>query len=594
MTEEQRMEEGRRMFQIFAARMFEQRVLTAYREKIARERQERLIQELEEETRLDVEREAKKAREAQKRKDKKRLQKQAKEEEKAKREAERAAEEAAQKALEEKRLEEQRRKKEEQRKKREAEKKAQEEERQRKEAERQKRLKEERERQAELERKQREQKEREKKKRDEAKKKEREEKEAREKELREKKAKEERERKIREEQAKREKEAAVKAERERKEKAKREEEVAQQAAQQAAAQAAAVQAAKRASQSGPTHLSPALQQPQGSPALSSPHFQVATPVVPKAPTPMRPRQSSQQGSHASSPRSQPSYLEQPPNTSISPGTIGTSHPPATPSVSSVKGLAHTPLLHHPQPSTPLSPLGGIGRGSHGASFSPMPSLNGLPTTVGGISAMGPRLPIGPEMSMYSNQPSSIGGQYQGFTSPNNIPLPPGLTGPRHFGQGRGFPMDPGHAPLPFHSQPGATGPIPIPQNSQAPGTPLTRARQPSLSFENQSQTQPIARPTPIQRPGSTVPHDQLKDGSRLGRREIDELSTQLGSSALLDDSDIPLTSPLSQSLSTSIPPGPPGLGRMGFGSSSLFSDPLGGEFSSFEVATFVPADSSLN
>ena len=33
MTEEQRMEEGRRMFQIFAARMFEQRVLTAYKEK---------------------------------------------------------------------------------------------------------------------------------------------------------------------------------------------------------------------------------------------------------------------------------------------------------------------------------------------------------------------------------------------------------------------------------------------------------------------------------------------------------------------------------------------------------------------------------
>ncbi len=34
MTEEQRMEEGRRMFQIFAARMFEQRVLQAYREKV--------------------------------------------------------------------------------------------------------------------------------------------------------------------------------------------------------------------------------------------------------------------------------------------------------------------------------------------------------------------------------------------------------------------------------------------------------------------------------------------------------------------------------------------------------------------------------
>src|ERR1700722_9254955 len=42
MSEEQRMEEGRRMFQIFAARMFEQRVLTAYKEKVAKERQQKL------------------------------------------------------------------------------------------------------------------------------------------------------------------------------------------------------------------------------------------------------------------------------------------------------------------------------------------------------------------------------------------------------------------------------------------------------------------------------------------------------------------------------------------------------------------------
>ena len=34
MTEAERMEEGRRMFQIFAARMFEQRVLAAYRHKV--------------------------------------------------------------------------------------------------------------------------------------------------------------------------------------------------------------------------------------------------------------------------------------------------------------------------------------------------------------------------------------------------------------------------------------------------------------------------------------------------------------------------------------------------------------------------------
>jgi hypothetical protein len=72
MTEEQRMEEGRRMFQIFAARMFEQRVLTAYREKIAQERQQRLLEELEEEDRMKEEREQKKLREKEKKKDKKR------------------------------------------------------------------------------------------------------------------------------------------------------------------------------------------------------------------------------------------------------------------------------------------------------------------------------------------------------------------------------------------------------------------------------------------------------------------------------------------------------------------------------------------
>jgi hypothetical protein len=71
MTEEQRMEEGRRMFQIFAARMFEQRVLQAYREKVAAERQQRLLEELaEEDVRKDA-KEAKKAKEAQKRKENK-------------------------------------------------------------------------------------------------------------------------------------------------------------------------------------------------------------------------------------------------------------------------------------------------------------------------------------------------------------------------------------------------------------------------------------------------------------------------------------------------------------------------------------------
>lgn len=86
MSEAERMEEGRRMFQIFAARMFEQRVLTAYREKVrslsvvtamltmmqvASERQKQLLRELEEEERLAEEKEIKKAKENQKKKDKK-------------------------------------------------------------------------------------------------------------------------------------------------------------------------------------------------------------------------------------------------------------------------------------------------------------------------------------------------------------------------------------------------------------------------------------------------------------------------------------------------------------------------------------------
>ena len=72
MTEEQKIAEGKRMFSIFAARMFEQRVLSAYREKVAQERQQQLLQELAEEESAKSQREAKKAKENQKKKNKKR------------------------------------------------------------------------------------------------------------------------------------------------------------------------------------------------------------------------------------------------------------------------------------------------------------------------------------------------------------------------------------------------------------------------------------------------------------------------------------------------------------------------------------------
>lgn len=71
-TEEQRMEEGRRMFQIFAARMFEQRVLQAYREHVAQDRQQQLLRELEAANAETRDKAAKREREIQRKKDKKR------------------------------------------------------------------------------------------------------------------------------------------------------------------------------------------------------------------------------------------------------------------------------------------------------------------------------------------------------------------------------------------------------------------------------------------------------------------------------------------------------------------------------------------
>ncbi|CAO3573406.1 unnamed protein product [Mortierella alpina] len=156
LTKEQRMEEGRRMFQAFAARMFEQRVLSAYREKVAQERQERLLAELEEESRQEQLREERKEREKEKKRDKKRLQRQQKEEERAAKEAQRLAEEKRLLEERERKLEADRKRREEERRVKEEEKKAREEERLKKEEERKRKLKEEKAREAEKERKRKE------------------------------------------------------------------------------------------------------------------------------------------------------------------------------------------------------------------------------------------------------------------------------------------------------------------------------------------------------------------------------------------------------------------------------------------------------
>lgn len=526
MTEEQRMEEGRRMFQIFAARMFEQRVLTAYREKVAAERQRKLLDELEQEGQLDAQREAKKAREAAKKKEKKKMQKQAKDEEKAKKDAEKAAQEAAVREEQEKKLEEQRQKKEEQRKKREAERKAAEDERQRKEADKQRRAQEERERQAEAERKQREAKEREKKKREEAKLKERTEREAKEKGVRELKAKQDQERKAKEDGERKEKDTTTKP-------------------------------GHGTLKRQPIALPPGLQPPAQVSNIQSPLLPIATPMVPiKAPTPGRPRQTSHQGqqsSHASSPRSQHAMTETS-YSSASPASVAMPHTPAFGNVP-MKSQNQTPMLHHPQPSAPLSPLNQQTRNGHlpfGMNGGSGLGLNGPGVSAPGMMHNAPHMQnFGPPMT----------GQ-QRFGPPQGMPYPPGFNAPR-YGQGQ---------QMPFHSQPPMPPPISTPHVQQQ--KPISHSRQPSGSQQETAQPAPIGgnRPGPVGRPSSTTPDKQPRQvsGSKalLGDSDVDNLATHLGSKALLDDdADVPFVSSQGGAAKVNIPLGPAGSGRVPFSSS---------------------------
>ncbi|KAJ3213830.1 Stress response protein nst1 [Clydaea vesicula] len=121
LTEEQRMEEGRRMFQIFAAKMFEQRVLAAYREKVAQECAAQLLnEEAERERQLQL-REEKKQKLLEKKRLKKKLEKQKKDEEKERLERERQIEEERIRVEKEKALEAERQRREAERQKKETE-----------------------------------------------------------------------------------------------------------------------------------------------------------------------------------------------------------------------------------------------------------------------------------------------------------------------------------------------------------------------------------------------------------------------------------------------------------------------------------------
>ena len=542
------MQEGRRMFQIFAARMFEQRVLTAYREKVAAERQRKLLEELDDEDKLQAQREAKKQRDAQKKKDKKKQQQQAKAEEKAKRDAEKAEEEARLREAEEKKLEDQRRKKEEQRKKREDEKKKQDEEKAKREAERVKRQQEEQQKREDAERKARDQKAAEKARKDEARKREREEREAREKEVRDRKVQEDKEKKERETKAKAEKDT------------KSREKFAPQAAQPPP-QPQPPQITKRPSQVGMVAIPGVFPKAAPSGISSSPHTSVTTPAIPKAATPAKPRQASQQGSHASSPKQTHSQLSSAPSKSSSPNSIGPqqTNVPANKIVQKPSHQHVGPTQQLPMPATSpslqqqIQPPPGMQLPPH--------HLAGFtnPPPVGFQGFQGPQNPMVPNttgprgpMQMFQHQglPGHMQNRMNYAPGLGNVPLPPpGMVAPQ--GRGLGFPFDapgpsqppPGFAQHP-PPQPNRTSPVGQPQ--VAPGGDAQRPLMPSHSrqqsasdkerFESAA-NQPIARPAPIKRPGAVKTSGLDRQESNT---DVDDLSRHLGSSALLDDSDEPM------------------------------------------------------
>jgi hypothetical protein len=544
--------------------MFEQRVLSAYKEKVAKERQQKLIEELDEEAKQAQEEKAKKAKNAQKKKDKAAQKKQALAEEKARKEAEKAAEDAARIEAEKRRAAEQKQKTEDKRKQKEAQKKAEEEARLRKEADRQRRLHEQREKQAEVERKAREAKEREKKAKEEQRLKDKEAREQREREAQERKDKQERDKRDKEARAAKAQREAQDA-REAKERA-REERAAQKAAAAASATTSTATASapslqtqpqsqgaaqtpqpgKRSSQQHPVSVPTVLpHHPSNPTAYASPKIPVATPVIPKAPTPMRTRTKSQQHEF--------SQISSAPSQSTSVGSQNASPHPMTPVQSS------------PGPG----PFGQQRKGSEGFpgpglppshSVSPSSAQSKMPLqSTPFMQPMGIQPPPGlgqPPPHGYPNRMSHdsiFPPTFRPPPVPGMMIPPPGMNGPPG---GRGFPSGP--MPPPGFGPGSAGDQFAI---GQVPPHP-THTRQGSAGFDGLGQ--PIGRPAPIGRPGS-IGHSQSQGDF--------DLDTQgpLGSSALLGD-DEPLASDLAPgSMRSHHPPGP----RVGsFTAPSPYLDPV--------------------
>ncbi|PHH52927.1 Stress response protein nst1 [Ceratocystis fimbriata CBS 114723] len=602
-SEEQRMAEGRKMFQIFAARMFEQRVLTAYRKKLSAERSARLMEELDAEERERQEREAAKSAKQQRKREKERAKKQAAAEAKAQREAEKAAEEAAKKAEKEAQAVKARAKAEEKKRAKEAQRRAEEEERQRKEAERLHRL-------HEQERKNKEAKERQNKLREEQKQKEKEAREAKGRELREKQEqKEQKEQKEREEKEKQEVLA-----RERKAAAASAEQAKQALVAPASTAALPPSATAPVAAStiipassalpvtpskpkatlsgitpGKTPMAAVSRAPSvlGTPAAPptstrkvsitsglhnvlpmhnsnpgttyvSPKIPAVTPIMAaKVPTPIRSRAPSQQmADNSSSSAPSGSQASGAPSQNASP-LIGSSIHTSPSPLSSM--APHAPNLppavnNHFYNNQPLSPtnLGGLKAmlPTHTEQFMSRPSTVGAPPP--GLPA--PSMPPG----LYNGRPVPDG-MYSRFGSVDGISAPPGLGVPPM----KTFPAPPaGLNNMPFDAFGGMSiGNFNFGMSTDSNQPPSSgHGRQASASFDlsalgitnNKNGSNSMSKPAPIGRPGSVV------HASRSNSMPHDDVNEHLGSRALLDDAqdDILGPSPAPRQRVVSGAPGP--------------------------------------
>jgi hypothetical protein len=505
------MNEGKRMFSIFAARMFEARVLEAYREKVSQERQKELLRELEEEKEANKQKEEKKAKENQKKKDKKRyrnkarfkedpcrddcrLQKLAKEEEKAAKAAERAAEEAALKEKQRKQEEEQKRRKEEDKLKREAARKAAEEEKQRRDEERRKRLAEEKEIQVDRERRRKEKEDRQK-----AERKDREEKERRAKEEKEarlaaeKAKKEQQEKDERERKAAKEREEKEAKEREAKEREVKEREARERAAKDQQTRTQATRTRPPPSPRANATASGSQRVPQASitpkKILSKQSSQPPPSSSTPAPSVHQPRQQSRPIVPIQASASAP-QVQSPPQVSASP--ISTNMPPSTPTFP--QGVSH---IQHPVPSPR-------------ASFPPAQ----------GVSPFGAYIPQMPVGLGSSALPRTFGA---------------GLSFDQGFGRGLGAP-----APIGPPKMGGISASVTSP--AIAPGSAIQPPRRMSAAADPGPITRPIA---PIARPAANgdISGSSSNSGNASPIRRSPSPKGVLGSSALAADDDEVVTNP---------------------------------------------------